>query len=68
MRDIFRKYPNKYENLLDDFLKEIKTIDEPKAKASLIWILGQYVEEIENGDEIIKKFYLKSFNEESSVV
>lgn len=29
MRDIFRKYPNKYENLLDDFLKEIKTIDEP---------------------------------------
>ena len=45
---------------------EIKTIDEPEARASLIWILGEYIEDIENAEEIIRKFFLENFVEESS--
>lgn len=50
MRDIFRKYPNKYEGLLGDICENLKSLDDPEAKASIVWIIGEYVEMIENAD------------------
>lgn len=44
MRDIFRKYPNKYENSLSSLLENVNTIKEPEAKSSLIWIIGEYAQ------------------------
>lgn len=40
IRDIFRKYPNKYEGLLADICENLKTLDDPEAKASIVWIIG----------------------------
>lgn len=68
IKDIFRRYPQKYEGLLPELCAEIKTIDEPESRAALIWILGEYVEDIENADEIIGNFFLESFREESPQV
>lgn len=68
IKDIFRKYPNRYEGLLPELCSEIKTIDEPEARASLIWILGEYIEDIENAEDIIRKFFLENFREEASQV
>jgi hypothetical protein len=31
-------------------------LDEPESKASLIWILGDYAEKIDNADEILATF------------
>ena len=39
-------------------------LDEPEAKASLIWIIGEYAEKIENADELLGTF-LEAFREES---
>lgn len=39
-------------------------LDEPEAKASLIWIIGEYAEKIENADELLTIF-LDQFKEES---
>lgn len=50
IRDIFRKYPNKYEGLLADICENLKSLDDPEAKASIVWIIGEYVEMIENAD------------------
>jgi AP-1 complex subunit beta-1 len=42
-------------------------LDEPEAKASLIWIIGEYAEKIENADELLAIF-LDGFKEESYAV
>lgn len=39
-------------------------LDEPEAKASLIWIIGEYANKIDNADELLGIF-VDSFTEES---
>ena len=63
MRDIFRKYPKKYVKILGELCSNLKSLDEPEAKASMIWIIGEYVESIENAPEILGA-YLDGFADE----
>jgi vesicle coat complex subunit len=67
MKDIFRKYPHSYEGVIANLCKNLENLDEPEAKASLIWIIGEYAEKIENANELLE-FFLESFKEESSMV
>ena len=39
-------------------------LEEPEAKSSLIWIIGEYAEKIDNADELLGTF-LEVFKEES---
>lgn len=68
IKDIFRRYPNKYEGILAELFSEIKTIDEPESRAALVWILGEYIEDMENGAEILNTFFLDNFREETPQV
>ena len=63
-QDIFRKYPHKYEGIIPALCENLDTLDEPEAKASLIWILGEYAERIENADELLEGF-LDGFKDEN---
>merc|ERR1719230_2382647 len=47
IRDIFRKYPGKYEIIISDLCENLDSLDEPEAKAAMIWIIGEYAERIE---------------------
>ncbi|KAJ3174438.1 hypothetical protein HK101_010968, partial [Irineochytrium annulatum] len=67
IKDIFRKYPSKYEGIIPSLCDNIESLDEPDAKASLIWIIGEYAERIENADELLE-FFIENFKEESSNV
>jgi vesicle coat complex subunit len=67
IRDIFRKYPRKYEMILKDLCDNLKSLDDPDARASIIWIIGEYVETIENADELLFNFS-ENFKEEQPVV
>lgn len=67
IRDIFRKYPRKYEAILKDLCDNLKTLDEPEAKASMIWIIGEYCETIENADQLLS-IYAESFKDEQPIV
>jgi vesicle coat complex subunit len=67
VKDIFRKYPGKFESLLKELCDNLKILEEPEAKASMIWIIGDYVEIIENADVILNEF-MKNFKEEAAVV
>jgi vesicle coat complex subunit len=40
IKDIFRKYPNKYEGMIGVLCEYLESLDEPEAKASIIWIIG----------------------------
>lgn len=67
LQDIFRKYPHSYEGIIPVLCANLDELDEPEAKASLIWIIGEYAEKIENADELLAIF-LETFKEESYAV
>ncbi|KAH7908849.1 adaptin N terminal region-domain-containing protein [Hygrophoropsis aurantiaca] len=64
MKDIFRKYPSTYEGIIPTLCANLEELDEPEAKASLIWIIGEYADKIDNADELLG-IYVDSFIEES---
>lgn len=63
-QDIFRKYPSTYEGVIPTLCANLDELDEPEAKASLIWIIGEYASKIDNADELLAIF-VDSFTEES---
>lgn len=67
IKDIFRKYPNRYESIIGTLCENLDTLDEPEAKASMIWIIGEYAERIDNADELLESF-LESFADEPPMV
>ena len=67
IKDIFRRYPNKYESIISVLCEALDTLDEPEAKASMVWIIGEYAERIDNADELLEQF-LETFPEETSQV
>jgi len=64
MKDIFRKYPSTYEGIIPTLCANLDELDEPEAKASLIWIIGEYANKIDNADELLGIF-VDTFTEES---
>lgn len=67
IKDIFRKYPNKYESIIATLCENLDTLDEPEARASMIWIIGEYAERIDNADELLESF-VEGFQDENSQV
>uniref|UniRef100_A0A2K5F6E0 AP complex subunit beta n=1 Tax=Aotus nancymaae TaxID=37293 RepID=A0A2K5F6E0_AOTNA len=65
IRDIFRKYPNKYESIIATLCENLDSLDEPDARAAMIWIVGEYAERIDNADELLESF-LEGFHDEST--
>lgn len=63
IRNIFRKYPNQYESIIGTLCENLDSLDEPEAKAAMVWVIGQYADRIENSDALLEDF-LYSFAEE----
>lgn len=66
IKDIFRKYPG-YEGIIPTLCQCIDELDEPNARGSLIWIVGEYAEKISNAGDILASF-VDGFNEEFTQV
>ena len=64
--DIFRKYPG-YEGIIPTLCQCIDELDEPNARGSLIWIVGEYAEKISNAGDILSGF-VDGFMEEFTQV
>ncbi|KAJ3814870.1 adaptin N terminal region-domain-containing protein [Lentinula lateritia] len=67
IKDIFRRYPGKYEGIIPNLCENLDALDEPEAKASMVWILGQYANIIDNADELLDDLCY-TFLEESTEV
>ncbi|ODA77695.1 hypothetical protein RJ55_06297 [Drechmeria coniospora] len=63
IRNIFRKYPNQYESIIGTLCEHLDSLDEPEAKAAMVWVIGQYADRIENSDVLLEDF-LYTFAEE----
>ncbi|RKP40436.1 putative beta-adaptin, partial [Dimargaris cristalligena] len=67
IKDIFRKYPNRYESIIGILCENLDSLDDSDAKAAMIWIIGQYADRIDNSDEVLEGF-LDTFLEEPTEV
>jgi AP-2 complex subunit beta-1 len=63
IRNIFRKYPSQYESIISTLCENLDSLDEPEAKAAIIWVIGQYADRIDNSDVLLDDF-LYSFADE----
>jgi AP-1 complex subunit beta-1 len=65
IKDIFRKYPG-YEGIIPTLCQCVDDLDEPNARGSLIWIVGEYAEKITNAGDILAGFvdgFLEEFTQ-----
>merc|ERR1719249_46881 len=67
IKDIFRRYPRKYEKIIVTLCDNLESLNEPEAKASMIWIIGEYAERIVDAGDRLEHF-LDSFEEEGAMV
>ncbi|KAM3480641.1 hypothetical protein MY5147_001081 [Beauveria neobassiana] len=63
IRNIFRRYPNRYESIISTLCEHLDSLDEPEAKAAMVWVIGEYADRIENSDALLDDF-LYAFKEE----
>ncbi|KAJ7156019.1 adaptin N terminal region-domain-containing protein [Mycena crocata] len=64
IKDIFRRYPGKYEGVIPTLCENLDALDEPESKAAMVWILGQFADRIDNADELLDDL-LYTFLDES---
>ena len=53
IKDVFRRYPGKYEGIIPILCENLDVLDEPESKAAMIWIVGQFANRIDNADELM---------------
>ncbi|KAM9933552.1 hypothetical protein OXX80_006833 [Metschnikowia pulcherrima] len=63
VKNILRKYPGKFSQLLHSIVSHYELMEEADAKLAVTWIVGQFAEEISNADAILK-YLTASFSEE----
>jgi len=64
IRDVFRRYPGRYEGIIPKLCENLDLLDEPEAKSAMVWVLGQFADKIDNVDELLDDLLFR-FLEES---
>ena len=67
IRDIFRRYPGKYTSVIVPMCAVMDLINEPEAKASMVWVVGEYCGVIDNAAELLDAL-TDSFHDEAAPV
>ena len=67
LKDIFRRYPNTFEGAMTIINENLRTLDDPEAKAALIWIIGEYSDRIEGAENQLIKF-IDNLKEEPYII
>lgn len=60
-------WQTRYESIIATLCENLDSLDEPDARAAMIWIVGEYAERIDNADELLESF-LEGFHDESTQV
>ncbi|KAG2106824.1 adaptin N terminal region-domain-containing protein [Suillus discolor] len=66
-KDIFRRYPGKYEGIIPKICENLDALDEPEAKAAMVWILGQFADKIDNVEELLDDLVYSFLDEPAEV-
>ncbi|KAA6390043.1 MAG: putative AP-1 complex subunit beta-1 [Streblomastix strix] len=68
IKDIFRRYPGRYESVITKLCEKLQALDEPEARAAMVWILGEYAEHIDQADKILADYFAETFADEAPQV
>jgi AP-2 complex subunit beta-1 len=52
-KDVFRRYPGRFEGVIPTLCAHMDALDEPEAKAAMVWVLGQFADRIDNAEELM---------------
>lgn len=63
VQDIFRRYPNRFESVISELCAALEVLEEPDAKAAMVWIIGEFAHRIDNADELLS-YLLDNFLDE----
>lgn len=63
LKNILRKYNGTFDYVIEHLMQHYEIVEEVEAKSSVVWILGQYSQQIENAQFILES-YLQTFDEE----
>jgi len=53
IKNIFRKYPNRYESIISTLCNNMDALNDPEAKAAMVWIIGENSDRIDNGKYLV---------------
>eukprot|EP01083_Nonionella_stella_P055377 146107_1 len=67
IKDIFRRYRGKYEKIIVTLCDHLQDLNDSKAKASMVWIIGEYAERIVDARDRLEPF-IDSFDDENGPV
>ncbi|EMD38530.1 hypothetical protein CERSUDRAFT_113710 [Gelatoporia subvermispora B] len=67
IKDIFRRYPGKYEGIIPTLCEHLDVLDEPESKAAMIWIVGQFANRIDNADDLMDDLTYNFLDEPTEV-
>ena len=67
IKDILRRYPNRYESIIKDFCDNLKALNFADERAAMIWIVGEYADKISNWVLLVESF-AENFKDEANVV
>eukprot|EP00485_Elphidium_margaritaceum_P005776 CAMPEP_0202688500 /NCGR_PEP_ID=MMETSP1385-20130828/4001_1 /ASSEMBLY_ACC=CAM_ASM_000861 /TAXON_ID=933848 /ORGANISM="Elphidium margaritaceum" /LENGTH=740 /DNA_ID=CAMNT_0049343493 /DNA_START=129 /DNA_END=2348 /DNA_ORIENTATION=+ len=62
---MLRKYPDQYEDVLDKLKHIMKNVEETDGKCAILWILGEYGEQLLEAPYILEQ-YIDAYDEEQS--
>lgn len=62
-KNVVRRYPGRFDHVVDHIVKHYKLMEEPEAKAATCWIVGQYSENIGRAEEVLD-YFVAGFTEE----
>ncbi|KAJ1957717.1 beta-adaptin, partial [Linderina pennispora] len=57
LKDIFRRYPQRFDGVIATLCEYIDIVDKPEAMAALIWIIGEYSEHITNVGNVLSGLF-----------
>jgi AP-2 complex subunit beta-1 len=67
IKDVFRRYPGKYEGVIPTLCEHMDALDEPEAKAAMVWILGQFADRIDNAEDLMDNLTYTFLDETTEV-
>ncbi|KAI0082717.1 Adaptor protein complex beta subunit [Panus rudis PR-1116 ss-1] len=67
IKDVFRRYPGRYEGIIPKLCKHLDALDDPESKAAMIWIVGQFANRIDNADELMDDLTYQFLDEPTEV-
>uniref|UniRef100_A0A6U3AKM9 Beta-adaptin appendage C-terminal subdomain domain-containing protein n=2 Tax=Lotharella globosa TaxID=91324 RepID=A0A6U3AKM9_9EUKA len=68
LKDILRRFPDRYEDVIPSLQTCLKSVEAPEGRVAVIWLMGEYGDTIDDAPYILEQLIDNYQDEESSLV